>query len=227
MKIWLPSPSFLFKHRRPPTFVRFKLPCNCFTMKLAVCAILASTAAAFAPASQKASSKTALNAVIDLSDKVGGLPPLGPWDPLGLSTSDATFDQYRACELKNGRVAMMAVLGYVIPEIYRFPGDIAPGLKFADVPNGIAALSAVPTLGWLQIFFLIGAVDYYGFLGDFEIGKPNLEGSTLIRRQTMELQNGRLAMLAVAELFRHDSQNLVVPDFDGYDKLITGLPFLY
>jgi hypothetical protein len=196
-------------------------------MKLAACAILASTAAAFAPVSQKPSSKTSLNAVIDLSNKVGGLPPLGPWDPLGLSTSDETFDKFRAAELKNGRVAMMAVLGYVAPETYRFPGDIAPGLKFADVPNGIAAIETVPALGWLQIFFLIGAVDYYGFLGDFEIGKPNLEGSTLIRRQTMELSNGRLAMLAFLELIRHDSQNLVVPGFDGYDNLLTGLPFLY
>lgn len=34
-------------------------------------------------------------------------------------------------------------------------------------------------------------------------------------------------MLAVLELFRHDSQNLVSPGFDGLDKLITGLPFLY
>jgi len=195
-------------------------------MKIAVCALLAASAAAFAPASQKASSKTALNAV-DLSSKVGGLPPLGPWDPLGLATSDATFDTYRAVELKHGRVAMLAVLGYVIPEIYRWPGDIAPGLKFADVPNGIAALSTIPSLGWAQVLFLIGAVDYYGFLGDFEVGKPNLEGSTLVRRQTMELQNGRLAMLATMELFRHDSQNLAVPDFDGLDHLITGLPFLY
>jgi Chlorophyll A-B binding protein len=195
-------------------------------MKFAVCALLAASASAFAPVSQKSSSKTALQAV-DLASKVGGLPPLGPWDPLGLATSDAVFDQYRAVELKHGRVAMLAVLGYVIPEVYRWPGDIAPGLKFADVPNGIAAIDAIPTLGWAQIFFLVGAVDYYGVLGNFEVGKPDLEGSTLIRRQTMELQNGRLAMLATMELFRHDSQNLVVPDFDGLDHLITGLPFLY
>jgi hypothetical protein len=34
-------------------------------------------------------------------------------------------------------------------------------------------------------------------------------------------------MLATLELFRHDSQNLVKPGFDGLDHLITGLPFLY
>jgi Chlorophyll A-B binding protein len=49
----------------------------------------------------------------------------------------------------------------------------------------------------------------------------------LERRQTQELQHGRLAMLAILELLRHDSQNLVIPAFDGYDRLITGLPFLY
>jgi Chlorophyll A-B binding protein len=49
----------------------------------------------------------------------------------------------------------------------------------------------------------------------------------LAKRQTQELQNGRLAMIATLELARHDLQNSVVPSFDGYDNLITGLPFLY
>ena len=49
----------------------------------------------------------------------------------------------------------------------------------------------------------------------------------LAKRQTQELQHGRLAMLATMELLRHDSQNLVSPGFDGLDNLITGLPFLY
>jgi Chlorophyll A-B binding protein len=46
-------------------------------------------------------------------------------------------------------------------------------------------------------------------------------------RETQELQNGRIAMLAFLELIRHDAQNTVVPGFDGLDNLITGLPFLY
>lgn len=62
-----------------------------------------------------------------------------------------TFDQYRAAELKHGRVAMLAVVGYVVAETTRFPGEIAPGLKFADVPNGVAALEAIPALGWAQV----------------------------------------------------------------------------
>jgi hypothetical protein len=43
--------------------------------------------------------------------------------------------------------------------------------------------------------------------------------------QTKELQHGRLAMLAIMELLRHDSQNFVAPDLAG--KFILGLPGAY
>ena len=150
-------------------------------------------------------------------------------DPLGLSSDidQETFDAYRVSELKHGRVCMLGVLGYIVPEIFRFPGEIAPGVAFADVPNGVAAIQAIPALGWMQMFFLIGAVDYYGFLGDFDSGKNAFGKSDMEELQLNELQNGRLAMLAFLELLRHDSQNFVSPGFDGLDNLITGLPFLY
>ena len=69
-------------------------------MKLAVVASLVASAAAFAPASQKASS-SAMSASFE--DKAGALPPLGYWDPLGLATTEAKFDEYRAVETKHGR----------------------------------------------------------------------------------------------------------------------------
>jgi len=150
-------------------------------------------------------------------------------DPLGLASDidQETFDAYRESELKHGRVCMLAVLGYVAAETYRWPGEIAPGLKFADIPNGIAAISAIPALGWMQMFFLIGAVDYYGYLGTFEAGMKPVGKDDLEELKLNELQNGRLAMLAFLELLRHDSQNYIQPGFDGYDNLITGLPFIY
>ena len=39
--------------------------------------------------------------------------------------------------------AMYATIGYIVPEYVRFPGYLSPslGLKFSDVPNGLAALS--------------------------------------------------------------------------------------
>ncbi len=194
-------------------------------MKLAIAAIIAGSAAAFAPQQVGRTSTV----VKGYENELGVIEPTGFFDPLGLSKDidQEKFDQYRLAELKNGRAAMLAVVGYVFQEGFRFPGEIAPGIKFADIPNGIAAIEAVPALGWLQIFFLIGAVDYYGFLGDFAIGKPDLEPAELEKRQLNELQNGRLAMLAFLELIRHDSQNLVSPGFDGLDHLITGLPFIY
>lgn len=170
----------------------------------------------------KTSAKTS-----DFSGELGVLPPVGFFDPLNLSANidEETFERYRTAELKHGRVAQLAVLGYVIPEVYRFPGDIAPGIKFADVPHGVAAINAIPALGWLQIVFLIGAVDYWGYL-DFGTA-PSLDDEELSKRKTQELQHGRLAMLATLELLRHDSQNLMSPGFDGLDAFITGLPFLY
>lgn len=167
--------------------------------------------------------------VMSYEKELGVIAPTGYWDPLNLAkyADKATFDRYRTAELKHGRVAQLAVVGYVVQECYRFPGEIAPGVKFADIPNGIAAINAIPSLGWLQIFFLIGAVDYWGFFGDYDSGKPAMDSATLEERKLQELQNGRLAMLATLELFRHDAQNLVEPGFDGWDNLITGLPFLY
>jgi hypothetical protein len=196
-------------------------------MKLAIVALLAGSAAAFAP--QPIGRVSTVVMASPYADEFGVIDPTGFFDPLGLSDNidQEKFDFYRAAEIKNGRAAMLAVVGYVFQENFRFPGYISPGLKFTDVPNGIAAINTIPALGWIQIFFLIGAVDYYGFLGDFEFGKLNLAPAELEKRQLNELQNGRLAMLAFAELIRHDSQNLVKPGFDGLDHLITGLPFLY
>jgi hypothetical protein len=82
---------------------------------------------------------------------------------------------------------MLAIAGYVNAEIFRWPGEIAPGLKFADVPNGLRALDAIPSLGWLQIFFLIGAVDYYGFFQYPEVGIPDLDPAEMERRKNSEL----------------------------------------
>mmetsp|Transcript_4187 Transcript_4187/g.9000 ORF Transcript_4187/g.9000 Transcript_4187/m.9000 type:complete len:203 (+) Transcript_4187:39-647(+) len=197
---------------------------------VAVALALLEGAEAFAPAGLKAAAPSRAGvARMGYENELGVIEPTGFFDPLGLSANidEETFAQYRTAELKHGRVAQLCVIGYIVPEIYRFPGEIAPGVAFADIPNGVAAINAIPSLGWLQMIFFIGAVDYWGVLGDFDIGKPKLDPDELEKRQVQELQHGRLAMLAVLELLRHDSQNLVKPGFDGLDNLITGFPFLY
>lgn len=94
------------------------------------------------------------------------------------------------------------------------------------MPNGVAAINSIPALGWIQIFFLIGAVDYYGWftLGDTE-GKGK-SPEELAKARDQELNHGRLAMIAILELLRHDSQQLIGGLYQG-EHLITGLPFLY
>ena len=171
------------------------------------------------------------------ASEMGALPPVGFFDPLGLSNSvdRDTFDRWRYLEIKHGRISMLAVLGYLVPELFRWPGHIAPGLDFADIPHGIRALDVIPSLGWIQMIFLIGLVDYWGVLGDYDIGKVgstisqggilDIEGDVLYDRQVKEIQHGRLAMLAFMELLRQDLVNLTTEK--NLDHFILGLPNPY
>merc|ERR1719502_869812 len=88
--------------------------------------------------------------------ELGVQAPVGFWDPLGLSKDgdvDA-FKRRREVEIKHGRVCMIACLGYIVPEYVKWPGYCSPTekLMFADIPNGLAAVSKVPGAGWVQIF---------------------------------------------------------------------------
>merc|ERR1711963_506493 len=84
--------------------------------------------------------------------ELGVQPPVGFWDPFGLSADGdvAFFKRRRETELKHSRISMFACIGYIVPEYFRFPGELSPklGLQFADIPNGLAALSKVPGQGW-------------------------------------------------------------------------------
>merc|ERR1712061_332508 len=105
----------------------------------------------------------------DFSKELGVCPPLGFWDPLGLSKYDdpkiaeAQFRRRRVVEIQHGRVAMLACLGYIVPEYFRWPGYCSPseGVKFEDIPTGLAALSKVPGYGWMQIIGFIGTIEIY------------------------------------------------------------------
>lgn len=193
-----------------------------------VLSCLLASAAAFAPSSLNSRTTTTSLAASEFENEAGVLQPTGFWDPAKLSSgiSQEKFDQYRLAELKHGRVCMMAVLGYVATETYHFPGDIAPGIPFESIPTGYAAIAMVPLLGWLQMIWTVGIIETTGQLGNFDIGYLNLEPEEYFKRQTQELQHGRLAMLAFVELLRHDTQTLA-GNTDGLDNLISGLPFIY
>ncbi len=96
--------------------------------------------------------------------ELGVQPPVGFWDPAGF-TADGNvedFNRRRATEIKHGRVAMLATMGYITPELTgKFPGYCVPstGLKFQDIPNGLGALSKIPIEGWTQIFLYCAFVE--------------------------------------------------------------------
>eukprot|EP00401_Gymnodinium_catenatum_P055511 CAMPEP_0117538650 /NCGR_PEP_ID=MMETSP0784-20121206/42587_1 /TAXON_ID=39447 /ORGANISM="" /LENGTH=183 /DNA_ID=CAMNT_0005335269 /DNA_START=75 /DNA_END=623 /DNA_ORIENTATION=- len=171
-------------------------------------------------------------------DRAGVLKPTGFFDPLGLSNDidEETFTKYRTAELKHGRVAQLAVLGYIVPEFFRLNGAIdVAGRSFDDVPNGVLALSGngVSALGWAQIILSVGWWELKGWkqasdaVGDFGFNNLKISDEELEKRRTQELQHGRLAMLAILELLRHDCQMNIGGMYAGDEvmgRMITGLP---
>ena len=52
---------------------------------------------------------------------------------------------------------MLAVTGYIIQEFFRLPGAIdLDGTTFQSIPNGVGAVGAISSFGWLQIVASIG-----------------------------------------------------------------------
>ena len=186
-------------------------------MKLAIIASVLASAAAFAP-SKQASSSTSLKA---FEDDLGATLPLGFWDPLGLVADGdkEKFDRLRLVEIKHGRIAMLAVVGYLVQEAgVRLPGAIdLSGTQFADIPNGYAGLEAISYAGKLQLFAFIGALevfvmrDFVGgeFPGDLrnnyiDFGWDSFDEATKLRKRTIELNQGRAAMMGILGLMVHE-----------------------
>jgi hypothetical protein len=71
------------------------------------------------------------------------------------------FDRLREVEIKHGRVCMLAMAGHLTTSAgVRLPGNIDfDGDQFSDIPTGLAALSAVPPFGLVQIFFFAGFLE--------------------------------------------------------------------
>jgi len=175
-------------------------------------------ASAFAPVSKRVPATSSLK-MSDFKNEIGVQAPLGLWDPLGLlkGADQARFERLRKVELKHGRIAMLAVLGHIITtKGDRFPGEIAYGVPFSSVKNGLAAFDAIPAAGLGQIIAFIGLMEW-GFSAiekDLEvascesyIGKNIFLRGGLEKKKAIELNNGRAAQMGILGLMVHEKLN--------------------
>jgi len=197
-------------------------------MKLAIAALLAGSAAAFAPA-QSGKASTALKA---FESELGAQPPLGFFDPLGMlaDADQERFDRLRYVEVKHGRIAQLAFLGNIITRAgVKLPGDIDySGTSFDSIGNGWAAISgdsAIPSGGLLQIVAFVGFLELFimkdvtgeaEFPGDFrngalDFGWDSFDEETKLSKRAIELNNGRAAMMGILGLMVHEQLGGSIP----------------
>jgi len=146
---------------------------------------------------------------------------LGLFDPLGLIADGDVerFDRLREQEIKHGRVAMLAVVGYLTTAAgIRFPGaeGIPDGLQ--AFPALFAAEGGKNVLLQMLGFFVIAEIvnrdaDWLDnkaeFVGDYRNGKldfgwDKFDEKTKLRKRSIELNNGRAAQMGILGLVTHE-----------------------
>jgi len=179
---------------------------------LTASSILAS-ASCFTPIVHSSFHTSSLNAWKD-ETVVGITPPVGFFDPLGLSMgkSDDIMNIYREAELKHGRVAMAACLGW-----YVTAAGVHPAFNSALSSDPLKAASQLPPVAWIQFILGCGAVEY---LGEQIKKRPGYKPGDILGAaywvddsdegwvdyQNKEINNGRLAMLAFIGIYFQDMQ---------------------
>ena len=107
----------------------------------------------------------------ELAEKLN--PIVGYWDPLNIGDCDAELiGWFRQAEIKHGRVAMAAFVGFTAQANgLVFPGNLqglfAPKLAYADIAAAGSPLEqwdALPSSAKLQIFGVIGLLEVWGEL---------------------------------------------------------------
>merc|ERR1719355_499946 len=159
----------------------------------------------------------------------GVTEPLGFFDPVGFCSEDGLTEGrlcfYREVELKHGRVAMLASLGFLVGEQFHplFGGDI-------DVPSYIAFQQTPLQTFWPAVVAAIALPEIFsvfsfeepknlmkwdktwrmktdrlpGDLGFDPLGLKPQDAKELKATQTKELNNGRLAMIAAAGMIAQE-----------------------
>lgn len=163
----------------------------------------------------------------------GILPPVGLFDPLNLAgRADANLlRKYREAELTHGRVAMVATLGFLAGEAVQ---GVTPLFDGAVKGAGILQAGQVPAGFWITFAALTFAIETFrvqraivdpttvaskgemgkyradyipGDLGFDPLGLKPDDPEEFKIKQTKELQNGRLAMIAASGFLAQELSN--------------------
>ena len=148
------------------------------------------------------------------------------FDPLDLASvgGDKTLAWFRHAELKHGRVAMAAMVGFLVHiNGIHFGGYLSPtyGITFESLSKmgPFDAWNAIPLLGQLQILWTIAGLEHAsecldpaghytkgGTPGNLKFLKnfwdtpgftKKLSAAQLAEKRASELKNGRLAMIGI------------------------------
>jgi len=163
-------------------------------------------------------SSPALRAGPKILEGTGGPMPNDFWDPAGLAKgkSDEQLLHWRAVELKNGRVAMLACLGWFHVAAGWHPiGDGAARVRVSDDP--LINVTQLPMGGAFQVVFTIMCLEWlttyvckpparrpWDILGWSDVIADE-EYPDWKENQVKELNNGRLAMVGIIGLIAQDA----------------------
>jgi light-harvesting complex I chlorophyll a/b binding protein 1 len=217
-------------------------------MKLSVAALFLGSASAFAPASVERTS-SALN--VDFNKPSEALPfggarapdtldgslvgdvgfdpvgfstaPFSKWFDVGQKTSMSDLEWLREAEITHGRIAQLAVLGFIWPSVFgTFPGnDWAGGVDVYSYVNPTEALDHVPVFAIEQIgaFMIWTELNRVRFIredgaerlpGDLRLGQGegrwnpfalDYSPEAYEEKQLQEIKHCRLAMLGSVGLW--------------------------
>jgi len=183
---------------------------------------LAQASVSFAGNPMPAARASIMMSASDYAKTMPGSGPFGYFDPLGMLSQDGmsagSARYYREVELKHGRVAMLAAVGFVVGEAFHplFGGDI-------DVPSFVAFQATPLQAFWPSVVGIIGCFEFFSLAqfepgrgfeikdtfasgekrepGDYMFDPLNLkptDPAALKVMQEKEINNGRLAMMAIA-----------------------------
>jgi len=186
----------------------------------------------------------------------GSISPLGNFDPLGLSTGKSLDEikRFREAETQHGRVAMLAALGFLVGENYH-PLFGLDGKEILAI-DSLTEVRLVFPVFFEILAVVIGGLElnralkgwtnpqlrdgpskatvllssyYPGDVGFDPLGLKPKTDDEFIEKQTKELNNGRLAMIAVAGFVAQelvDRKPILFNDF-GFGTLLDSSNPLY